>query len=214
MADYTASIALNAEGNAASELGKVKSALMSIAAEVAAVAGVSVGFGALITRGIEFNRTMEDSRTGLGALIMSSKNFTDSTGEAASAQERAGMHSRRGKWRIRHGNRHTGARVLTTNRQPQNCRCHEIDDNFNFIRYFHKKTLINTRPFSFRKATGTPKNKHADKCPSPLADAKTRQLPNDFIYCPQILEKASIQNQSGLKSRLPQMTELQEPHKG
>lgn len=87
MDDMSASISLNADGNASAKIGEVASQLTALGAQIAAFAGVSVGFTGLISAGIGFNKTMEDSRTGLGALIMSSKDFRDSTGEAASAQD-------------------------------------------------------------------------------------------------------------------------------
>jgi hypothetical protein len=48
--------------------------------------GAGLGFAALIKQGIEFNKTMEDSRTGLGALILASHEFSTRNGAAATTQ--------------------------------------------------------------------------------------------------------------------------------
>ncbi len=54
---------------------------------LASIAAGTLSFGALVTQGIEFNRTMEDSRSALAAMILGTHEFTNAIGGTASAQE-------------------------------------------------------------------------------------------------------------------------------
>lgn len=60
--------------------GNLRSLIGAISG-VAGVVGVGVGLGALVKQGIEFNKTMEDSRSGIASLILANNVLTDSMGK-------------------------------------------------------------------------------------------------------------------------------------
>ena len=66
---------------------KAAGSATNLSGALIAVAAAAAGIGLAVKRGIDFNKTMEESRTGLGALILSTHSFKTSTGEMATAQD-------------------------------------------------------------------------------------------------------------------------------
>lgn len=105
MSTYAAEIVLKARDEASAPLKSVGGAadqlrgtLSSLASTVASGFGMGIGmeFGqkftdairTAATAGFEFNKTMEDTKTGIAAILLSNMEFTNSAGGAATAQER------------------------------------------------------------------------------------------------------------------------------
>ena len=86
----TVEIRLAARDEASAVINNVVGNLRGMVAQMAAMAGVTAagaGLGALVVQGVKFNSVMEDSKLGLAALIMSTTNYTDAAGKAASKQD-------------------------------------------------------------------------------------------------------------------------------
>ncbi len=87
--DHAGKVHAASEAITRHEVANMKAAgsATNLTGALVAVAAVAAGIGMAVKRGIEFNKTMEESRTGLGALILSSHSFKTSTGEMATAQD-------------------------------------------------------------------------------------------------------------------------------
>lgn len=81
----TIELNLLAKDNASRVVDGVSGAVRGLIGQFAALAGMTAGaagLGGLIRQGIEFNKTMEDSRSGIAALVLANNTMTDSFGKA------------------------------------------------------------------------------------------------------------------------------------
>lgn len=58
------------------------SGMMGQLTMLAGLGGAGLGLGALVKQGVEFNKTMEDSKAGIASLILANNTLTDSMGKA------------------------------------------------------------------------------------------------------------------------------------
>lgn len=80
----TARIRLEAEDAASPTIRSVAASLTALVGSAAALAGVSFGFGAGLTNGLKFNSMLEDSATGMAAVIAANQRLVDSNGAVVS----------------------------------------------------------------------------------------------------------------------------------
>lgn len=93
MSSNTVELRLMARDEASSVINGVVGNLKGLIGQMAAMAGIAAGgagFMALVGQGVKFNKTMEDSKLGLAALIMSTNDFRKASGAAATEQEALG----------------------------------------------------------------------------------------------------------------------------
>ena len=85
MAENTVQLNLTARDQASSVIRGVMGSLQGMLGQIAMIAGAAgagMGLGALVKEGIEFNKTMEDSRSGIASLILANNQLLDSYGNA------------------------------------------------------------------------------------------------------------------------------------
>ena len=89
MSDFAVSIDLLASDKASGVIKGIQSAIGGLISSISAVSGIAGGlsFSGLAASGIQFNKTMEDTRGGLGALILSTTEFRDSQGKLLTGQD-------------------------------------------------------------------------------------------------------------------------------
>lgn len=87
---HTVSIDLNARDNATSTIrdvmGGLQRQITGLTAMIAGAAGVA-GFGALIKQGVEFNKTMEDTKGGIAGVLLMTREYVDATGKVVTGQK-------------------------------------------------------------------------------------------------------------------------------
>lgn len=108
MSDYSVSIALKAIDEATGPVNQVQGALDGLKSKLSSVAstllsgfgmGIGMDFGSKFseairgaaTAGFEFNKTMEDTKTGIAAVIMANMDFTSSSGGVVTSQDKIGL---------------------------------------------------------------------------------------------------------------------------
>lgn len=63
------------------------SGMMGQLAGLAGLAGAGLGLGALVKQGIEFNKTMEDSKGGIAGVLLMTREYVDATGRVVTGQK-------------------------------------------------------------------------------------------------------------------------------
>lgn len=85
--EFVEELTLSAKDEASSVVRGIMSNLRGLLGQITALAGVSFGFGAFVKEGIEFNSMMEDTRSGIAAVLLANQQFRKSNGDLASSQE-------------------------------------------------------------------------------------------------------------------------------
>ncbi|MEO6323843.1 MAG: hypothetical protein ABIT01_19620, partial [Thermoanaerobaculia bacterium] len=87
--ELSAQITLGAVDEASSVISGIAGRLGGLIGQLTSIAGIGGGlsFGGFVASGIEFNKVIEDSRTGIAALVLSSRNFADQNGKTASTAD-------------------------------------------------------------------------------------------------------------------------------
>ena len=87
----TIELNLHARDNGASGVvNGVSGAVRSLIGQVMALAGLTAGaagIGALIKQGVEFNKTMEDTKGGIAGVLLMTREYVDATGKVVTGQK-------------------------------------------------------------------------------------------------------------------------------
>jgi hypothetical protein len=86
----TVELTLLAHDKASSVVNGVSGAVRSLIGQFMAMAGLTAGaagLGALIKQGIEFNKTMEDSKGGIAGVLLMARQYVDSGGKVVTGQK-------------------------------------------------------------------------------------------------------------------------------
>jgi len=94
VAQNTVEIGLHARDDASAAIQGVANQLKGLMGQMAALAGfggLTAGFASLVKSGIEFNRTMEDTRSGIASVILMTREYVDQAGRVVQGQKAISM---------------------------------------------------------------------------------------------------------------------------